>query len=140
MKKKILAFAVACTMLFTASAGYGEGGSIPTYEVFPQKLNDPAYIMERGMGGVKLEMTPSEDGAVLDSGSGDYELTLDSRTGCFYFLRPDTYPHVFGLDEMDRAWLSDEDKMRLSDEPGLYTLRIDAASYMHSLRLDYVRD
>ena len=22
---------------------------------------------------------------------------------------------------MDRAWLSDEDKMRLSDEPGLYT-------------------
>ncbi len=121
MKKKILAFAVICTMLFTASAGYGEGGSIPTYEVFPQKLNDPGYIMEHGMGGVKLEMTPSEDGAVLTSELGDYDLMLDSRTGCFHFLRPNTYPHVFGLGEMDRAWLSDEDKMRLSDEPGLYT-------------------
>ena len=34
MKKKILAFAVACTMLFTASAGYGEGGSNGIYEVY----------------------------------------------------------------------------------------------------------
>ena len=138
MKQRLriaLAFAVACTMLFTASAGYGEGGSIPTYEVFPQKLNDPGYIMERGMGGVKLEMTPSEGGAVLDSGYIEgYQLTLDSRTGCFYFLRPGTYPHIFGLGEMDRAWLSDEDKMRLSDEPGLYTPEEAAEAGLQFLR------
>ena len=99
MKKKILAFAVACTMLFTASAGYGEGDSIPLYEVLPQKLNDPGYIMERGMGGVKLEMTPSEDGAVLASGYiGGYQLTLDSQTGWFDYNRPNTYPHIVGYE------------------------------------------
>lgn len=134
MKKKILAFAVVCTMLLTASIGYGEGNTIPTYEVLPQKLNDASYIMEHGMGGVKLEMTPSEDGAVLTSELGDYDLMLDSRTGCFHFRRPNTYPHVFGLDEMDRAWVSDEDKMRLSDEPGLYTPEEAAEAGLQFLR------
>ena len=120
MKQRLriaLAFAVACTMLFTASAGYGEGGSIPLYEVLPQKLNDPGYIMERGMGGVKLEMTPSEDGAVLASGYiGGYQLTLDSQTGWFDCDQPDTYPHIVGYE-----WISPAQEAQLTSEPGLYT-------------------
>lgn len=120
MKQRLriaLAFAVACTMLFTASAGYGEGDSIPLYEVLPQKLNDPGYIMERGMGGVKLEMTPSEDGAVLASGYIEgYQLTLDSQTGWFDCDQPDTYPHIVGYE-----WISPAQEAQLTSEPGLYT-------------------
>ena len=132
MKQRLriaLAFAVACTMLFTASAGYGEGGSIPLYEVLPQKLNDPGYIMERGMGGVKLEMTPSEDGAVLTSELGDYDLMLDSRTGSFLFYRPPTYPHIVSYE-----WMTPSVQAQLIDGPGLYTPEEAAEAGLQFLR------
>ena len=132
MKQRLriaLAFAVICTMLFTASAGYGEGDSIPTYEVFPQKLNDPGYIMERGMGGVKLEMTPSEDGAVLTSELGDYDLMLDSRTGSFLFYRPPTYPHIVSYE-----WMTPSVQAQLIDGPGLYTPEEAAEAGLQFLR------
>ncbi len=114
--KKILAFIAAC-MLFTANIGYGEGNTIPTYEVLPQKLNDANYIMEHGMGGVTLEMTPSEDGTVLASGYiGGYQLTLDSQTGWFDCTQPNTYPHIVGYE-----WISPAQEAQLTSEPGLYT-------------------
>ena len=119
MKQRLriaLAFAVACTMLFTASAGYGEGGSIPLYEVLPQKLNDASYIMEHGMDGVTLEMTPSEDGTVLNGYDNDYSLTLDSQTGWFDYNRPNTYPHIVGYE-----WIAPAEEAQLTSEPGLYT-------------------
>ena len=119
MKQRLriaLAFAVACTMLFTASAGYGEGDSIPLYEVLPQKLNDASYIMEHGMDGVTLEMTPSEDGTVLNGYDNDYSLTLDSQTGWFDYNRPNTYPHIVGYE-----WIAPAEEAQLTSEPGLYT-------------------
>lgn len=119
MKQRLriaLAFAVACTMLFTANIGYGEGNTIPTYEVLPQKLNDASYIMEHGMDGVTLEMTPSEDGTVLNGYDNDYSLTLDSQTGWFDYNRPNTYPHIVGYE-----WIAPAEEAQLTSEPGLYT-------------------
>ena len=80
--KKILAFIAVC-ILFTTSVGYGEGDTIPTYEVFPQTFNDASYIMEHGMGGVELEMVPAENGSVQGYVDG-YSLELNSQTGFFF--------------------------------------------------------
>lgn len=126
-------FALAC-MLLTASIGCAESDSIPTYEVLPHSFNDANYIMEHGMGGVELEMVPAEDGSVQGYNDG-YSLELNSQIGFFYYKRPNTYPHLFGnVSEMERAWLTDEDKMQLSDEPGLYTPEEAAEAGLQFLR------
>lgn len=116
--KKILAFIAVC-ILFTTSVGYGEGYTIPTYEVFPQTFNDASYIMEHGMGGVELEMVPAENGSVQGYDDG-YSLELNSQTGFFFYKVPDTYPHLYDRDA-DYEWLASSQKQQLTDEPGLYT-------------------